>query len=61
MPATKRKPGRPAPDGRKVRVNLTLDTATIDRLAAIQAARPELDSLSAVVRYLSRQPKPKAD
>jgi len=62
MPATKpRKPGRPAPDGPKFRMNLTLDLSTIDRLKAIQAARPELDSLSAVVRYLSRQPKPHAD
>jgi len=35
-------------------MNLTLDLSTIDRLKAIQASRPELDSMSATVRYLSR-------
>ena len=51
---SRRVSGRPAPDGPKFRMNLTLDLSTIDRLKAIQASRPELDSMSATVRYLSR-------
>jgi len=37
------------------RVNITLDTETIARLKRIQAAKPELESLSATIRHLARQ------
>ena len=34
---------------------MTLDPATLARLRAIQDSHPDLDSISATVRYLSRQ------
>ena len=51
----KTKPTTAQPNSRKLRVNLTLDPATLARLREIQEAHPDLDSISATVRYLSRQ------
>jgi len=39
---------------RSLRVQVTLDPETRERFALIQAALPEIESLSAAIRYASR-------
>ncbi len=53
MPARTKPPAKPTRPP-KLRVNFTLDQATLDRLAAIMQAE-NLDSLSATIRHLSRE------
>ena len=52
-PYPPRKPANSITTTRRA-VNLWLDDDDLARLAAHQRARPELESLSAVVRYLAR-------